>query len=321
MCTTTLDNACPLCDAIDALSAHSMREQRTAAYERLRELGWPTRKDDAFRYCNLKELANTTWHPAPKASADPSTMDALAIAGTGARLVFVNGRFDEAASSSLPDGVRLLGPMLGETELDRAADFKNDPFAQLATALVEDGVVIEVADGQTLPQPIHIVHVLAPSGSPIASTLRVLIRLGRGARACILETWAGNGPALVAPMTEVELAAGAHCDHARTDAVQTSRNLLLSDTAKAWSRPELEIYADDVKCTHGATTGEIDPGGLFYLRARGVPEDTARALLAWAFAAEVINEVPVASLRTHLARRILAQLPGAERLDEGVISL
>jgi len=429
MCTTTLDNACPLCDAIDALSAHSMREQRTAAYERFRELGWPTRKDDAFRYCNLKELANTTWHPTPKASADPSTLDAIAIAGTGARLVFVNGRFDEAASSSLPDGVRLLGPMLGETELDRAADFKNDPFSQLATALVEDGVVIEVSDGQTLPQPIHIVHVLAPSGSPIASTLRVLIRLGRGARACVLETWAGDGPALVAPMTEVELAAGAHCDHARliehgddvwhmggiashqdadstfesvvltiggrtirtlahasldgegahaalrgfgigddhrhidsrlrvahmapnctsreifkhllpdhstaaftariyvnegahgTDAVQTSRNLLLSDTAKAWSRPELEIYADDVKCTHGATTGEIDPGGLFYLRARGVPEDTARALLAWAFAAEVINEVPVASLRTHLARRILAQLPGAERLDEGVISL
>ena len=106
-----------------------------------------------------------------------------------------------------------------------------------------------------------------------------------------------------------------------TDAVQTSRNLLLSDTAKAWSRPELEIYADDVKCTHGATTGEIDPGALFYLRARGVPEATARALLAWAFAAEVINEVPVPQLRTHLARRILAQLPGAETLDEGVVSL
>ena len=60
---------------------------------------------------------------------------------------------------------------------------------------------------------------------------------------------------------------------------------------------------------------------LFYLRARGVPEDTARALLAWAFASEVINEVPVPSLRTHLARRILAQLPGAEKLDEGVVSL
>ena len=52
-----------------------------------------------------------------------------------------------------------------------------------------------------------------------------------------------------------------------------------------------------------------------------MPEDTARALLAWAFASEVINEVPVPSLRTHLARRILAQLPGAEKLDEGVVSL
>jgi len=106
-----------------------------------------------------------------------------------------------------------------------------------------------------------------------------------------------------------------------TDAVQTSRNLLLSPHAKSWSRPELEIYADDVKCTHGATTGEIDPAALFYLRARGVPEPTARALLAWAFAAEVINEVPVESVRSHLAKRILAQLPGAETLDEGVVSL
>ncbi len=429
MCIKTLDNACPLCDAIELLADQSIPDVRRAACNRLHELGWPTRKCEAFRYCNLKAASETQWHPAPKACADRSTLDALDIAGTGARLVFVNGRFDANASSSLPAQTRLLAPMLDEMDLDRVADFSDDPFAQLATALLEDGVVIEVADGQVLPHPIHIVHLTNGSGDPIASTLRIVVRLGRGARACVLETWAGDGPALVTPMTEVELAAGAHCDHARliehgddvwhmgaiasrqerdstfesvvltigggtvrtvahasldgegahtalrgfgigdgkrhmdsrlrvahmapnctsreifkhllpdhstaaftariyvhegahgTDAVQTSRNLLLSDTAKSWSRPELEIYADDVKCTHGATTGEIDPGALFYLRARGVPEATARALLAWAFAAEVINEVPVAALRTHLARRILAQLPGAEALDEGVVSL
>lgn len=429
MCIKTLDNTCPLCDAIDSLASQSMGEQRRAACERLNELGWPTRKDEAFRYCNLKPLSETSWHPAPSASPDAATLDALNIAGTGARLVFVNGRFDETASSPLPGEARLLAPMLNEMELDRVADFTNDPFAQLATALVEDGVVIEVPDGQELSEPIHIVHLSSGNDDPIASTLRIVIRLGRNAKACVLETWAGDGPTLVTPMTEVELGEGAHCDHARlvehgddvwhmgaiaskqaadstfesvvltvggktirtlahssldgegahaavrgfgigddqrhmdsrlhvahmapnctsreifkhllpdhstaaftarifvnkgahgTDAVQTSRNLLMSNTAKAWSRPELEIYADDVKCTHGATTGEIDPGGLFYLRARGVPEATARALLAWAFAAEVINEVPVADLRTHLARRILAQLPGAETLDEGVVSL
>ena len=104
MCTQTIDNAFPLCDAIEALALQSMSEQRHAACKRLHELGWPTKRNEAFRYCTLKELAETKWKIGPVTTADQTALNGLAIDGTDVRLVFVNGRFDTAASSpaSLP---------------------------------------------------------------------------------------------------------------------------------------------------------------------------------------------------------------------------
>ncbi|MBR4809195.1 MAG: SufD family Fe-S cluster assembly protein [Bacteroidales bacterium] len=78
----------------------------------------------------------------------------------------------------------------------------------------------------------------------------------------------------------------------RTDAVQESRTLLLSDQATAEARPQLEIYADDVKCSHGATTGYLNPEELFYMRSRGIPEDEARAMQIEAFLAPILNRLP-----------------------------
>lgn len=92
----------------------------------------------------------------------------------------------------------------------------------------------------------------------------------------------------------------------KTDAQQMSRALLLSDQAEADSKPELEIYADDVKCGHGATIGQLDEAALFYLRSRGVPEAAARALLIEAFAGEVIAQLGLAALREFAARRAQA---------------
>ncbi len=77
----------------------------------------------------------------------------------------------------------------------------------------------------------------------------------------------------------------------KTDAKQTNRNLLLSDDARVHTKPQLEIFADDVKCTHGATVGRLDDVALFYARSRGISADAAAALLTYAFAAEVIEEV------------------------------
>jgi Fe-S cluster assembly protein SufD len=89
-------------------------------------------------------------------------------------------------------------------------------------------------------------------------------------------------------------------DAQKTDAKQTNKTLLLSDDATIDTKPQLEIYADDVKCTHGATVGQLDEEQVFYLRARGIGETEARDLLTFAFATDVINRVHVDVLREKL---------------------
>lgn len=102
----------------------------------------------------------------------------------------------------------------------------------------------------------------------------------------------------------------------RTDAQQRTDNLLLSPQAEADARPELEIYADDVKCAHGATVGQIDEESLFYLRSRGLDEAHARNLLTYAFATEALARIRLAPLRGRAAASIRARLPGGELLEE-----
>ncbi len=91
-----------------------------------------------------------------------------------------------------------------------------------------------------------------------------------------------------------------HKDAQKTDAKQTNRNLLLSDEAKIDTKPQLEIYADDVKCTHGATIGQLDENAIFYLRSRGMALDSARALLLFAFTNEILERVKVEPIREYL---------------------
>ncbi len=95
-----------------------------------------------------------------------------------------------------------------------------------------------------------------------------------------------------------------HPDAQRTDGQQMNRALLLSDGAEIDSKPELEIFADDVKCAHGATVGELDADALFYLRARGVPEPQARRLLIEAFLGEVIDAVAITGMRLSLEDQV-----------------
>ena len=97
-----------------------------------------------------------------------------------------------------------------------------------------------------------------------------------------------------------------------TDASQTNKNLLLSDHAEIDTRPRLEIFTDDVKCTHGAAVGALDEEALFYLRSRGVPYEKARALLTYAFAREVMDLIPFASLRAHVDTLIAGRLVAEE---------
>jgi Fe-S cluster assembly protein SufD len=105
-------------------------------------------------------------------------------------------------------------------------------------------------------------------------------------------------------------------DAQRTDAMQRCDNLLLSRMAEADARPELEIYADDVKCAHGATVGQIDDDALFYLRSRGLDAAHARQLLTYAFAAEVLERIAHAPLRALGRAALLERLPAEARLEE-----
>jgi len=99
-----------------------------------------------------------------------------------------------------------------------------------------------------------------------------------------------------------------YLDAQKTDAKQTNQALLLSPDASIDTKPQLEIFADDVKCTHGATVGQLREDAMFYLRARGIPESQAKALLVYAFAAEVLEKISHGELKEKLEKRLYEKL-------------
>ncbi|HLY99414.1 MAG TPA: Fe-S cluster assembly protein SufD [Candidatus Angelobacter sp.] len=107
-----------------------------------------------------------------------------------------------------------------------------------------------------------------------------------------------------------------HKDAQKTDAKQTNRNLLLSDDALIDTKPQLEIYADDVKCTHGATIGKLEAAALFYARSRGLDEASARHLLLMAFANECLERMNEGAVRDHVEKLIAEGLPNIPQTAE-----
>src|SRR5260221_525120 len=107
-------------------------------------------------------------------------------------------------------------------------------------------------------------------------------------------------------------------DAQKTDASQTNKNLLLSRRALVDSTPRLEILADDVKCKHGSTTGQLDPQALFYLRSRGIAEAAARTLLTYAFASDLVRRIRVEPLRKAVETHLQSRLPAAAEIKEAI---
>ena len=105
-------------------------------------------------------------------------------------------------------------------------------------------------------------------------------------------------------------------DAVKTDARQTNRNILLTDTARVNSKPFLEIYNDDVKCSHGSTTGQLDTESMFYMRQRGIGEDTARMLLMFAFADEIVSKIAIPQLRQRIEDMVKKRLQGELQICE-----
>ncbi len=388
--------------------------------------GFPTIKTEAWRYTNLAPLLKETF----AADAEPMSLDKSRLAalefGREAkhRLVFVNGalRADLSAIGDLPPGVTLApvaaaardNPALLEASLAGVSLIEAKPLAALNTALLGDGIILNVAPGRTVEAPIDILWIGTGGERPPIYHPRNAIVLGAGAHATIVERHVGlcigsyfsnsvtevvlgesamlrrckiqdeSREAFHIALTEARLGAGAqldtfvfsqggriardelnirlegkgascrlfgaylgrgeqHLDHTtliehvapettskelykgvldgkargvfqgkivvhpgaqKSDGHQLSRALLLSANAETDIKPELEIFADDVKCSHGATAGELDETQLFYLRSRGIPEVEARRLLIEAFLGEVIGSLALTGMRLTLEHNL-----------------
>jgi Fe-S cluster assembly protein SufD len=98
-------------------------------------------------------------------------------------------------------------------------------------------------------------------------------------------------------------------DAQKTDSQMNNRNLLLSNEAEADTKPQLEIYADDVKCGHGVTVGQLDEKSIFYLQSRCIDEETARNMLTFAFANEMVDKIKIKSLHDKVLEQVLVRFP------------
>ena len=399
--------------------AGKVAEARQQAFEAYERVGLPHRRIEDWKYTDLRALMREVLPlaGAPDATALKRAAAALklhAIAGVR-RLVLVDGVFapglSEAGNLEKGLGIRTLRDVLGAGDARLQAQLlgpeNTDSMVALNSAMMTDGIVIEVADGAALTQPLHIIHI-ASGGTPAAMFTRSLFVLGNAASATLVESYIAAEGAKVYQVhdslivsigdsarldhvrliedsreafnissSQVTLGAKAHfntfgltsgssvsryqatmafdgegsrvetngvnllngrqhadttlfLDHAvpncssreifravvddrghsvfqgriivrpdaqKTDAKMMTRALLLSDEAEADNKPELEIFADDVTCGHGATTGALDESLLFYLRARGLSEKEAQALLIQAFVGEAIESIASDSLR------------------------
>jgi Fe-S cluster assembly protein SufD len=219
--------------------------------------------------------------------------------------------------------------------------------------LLEDGAILEHTKLQTEGEETFHLHTLAARlsrdsrftshnvafGSALARTDLHVTLAGRGAECHLYGLYAGRGRQHLDNHTVIDHAEP-HCtsrelykgilddasrgvfygkiivrpDAQKTDAIQTNKNLILSREALVNSTPALEILADDVKCKHGSTTGQLDDKALFYLRSRGIGEADARALLTYAFAAEVAEHIPAASVRSAVERELGVRLGEREEI-------
>jgi Fe-S cluster assembly protein SufD len=394
-------------------------EARSAAFEAYDRVGLPHRRIEDWKYTDLRALMREVLPLAPAPDAAALTRAAAAVKLQSIkgvrRLVLVDGVFAPKLSEldGLEKGVA-VGTLRGVLESGEAAlqnqllTLDNDnPMVALNSAMMTDGVVIQIANGVVLTQPLQIIHV-ATGATPTAMFTRSLLRLGKDAGVTLVESYiAADGAKtyqahdslvisigdnsrldhvrLVEDSREavnissavITLGAHAHfntfgmtsgaavsryqatitfagegsrvetngvnllngrqhadttlfMDHAvphcasrevfravaddrahsvfqgrivvrphaqKTDAKMMTRALLLSDEAEADNKPELEIFADDVTCGHGATTGALDESLLFYLRARGLSEKEAQALLIQAFVGEAIESIVNDGLR------------------------
>lgn len=407
---------------------------RGDAQARARARGMPDARQEAWRYTSLKALAERDFAPRlePPLGISRGDLEGAVIAGLEAqRAVLVDGWFMPQLSdlSALPPGVRAgsLRSILAEDpdavacHLNKLAKDSDRLFTDINTAAMEDGFVLLLDAGVRVEQPIEVLHLSVGSDRPRVAQPRLLVALGEGARALLVEryasiddpqsctntvlelfleqdseldhyriqtestrafhicgfhlrqaansrykglnlglgaTWSRTdlgvqfaGPGAEAHLDGLFLAGDGqlmdyhldvdhrigHCasrerfkgilygkgravfdgrvhvarDAQKTDAHLSNKNLILSRSAEVDTKPQLEIFADDVKCSHGTTVGQLDPQALFYLRSRGIPQASARRMLCLGFAGEIIDAIGPEPLREYAAAQVGLRLDKA----------
>ncbi len=205
-----------------------LREMRRTAIARFHDRGFPTLKDEEWRYTSIAPIVRTAFRPARDVTdgVGPEDVERVAFHGfQGHELVFVNGRFVPHLSDvgSLPQGVRIMRlaeaveaeRSVVERHLGRHAVFDKQPFAALNTAFWEDGAFVYVPKGVAVPEPIHLVFLTRPRDEPTIAHPRNLILLEEGAQATVVESYAGwgDGAYFTNSVTEVVAGEGATLDH------------------------------------------------------------------------------------------------------------
>jgi len=357
-----------------------LQQLREAAFQRFAELGFPTTRDEEWRFTNVAPIARTNFRVA---AANPLLR--------------------------IPSGVRQLTPGDAKPHLAQHAAFDQNAFVALNTAFLNQIAVLQIPRGAVIEEPIEITYEVTDQPGRVAVHPRTLILVGSNAQCTIVETYKGQGAYFTNAVTEIVVGDAAVVDHykvqmegpeafhvatmqatlgrsanfsshsislggalvrndanatlsegteatlnglylvngtqhvdnhtvidhakphgtshevykgildgravavfngrimvrkdaQKTDSKQTNKNLVLSDEAVIHTKPELQILADDVRCTHGATIGQLDDEAMFYLQSRGIGRHAARSLLTYAFAQDIVDRVKVPSLKESLER-------------------
>ncbi|GAB3972451.1 Fe-S cluster assembly protein SufD [Spirosoma terrae] len=402
---------------------------RRAALNQFDLLGFPTIRHEEWKYSNVSGLFKEAFVLDSTPVLTAQDLVSLEIPNLdGNILYFVNGRYQPELSHivSPADQVQITNfaeavknnPELISSHFANYADYQENAFTALNTALANDGVVVHVPDNVTVEQPIILRFITDSREQNVASQPRNLVVVGKNAEVMMAESFRtlGDRASFVNVVTEIALAREARMqyykvqdesqkayhigttqvyqadnshfysatvtlngnfirnnlnivlngqyaeafmyglympngrqhidnhtlvDHAmpnsysselykgilddnstgvfngkifvrpdaqKTNAYQSCKNVVLSSGASMNTKPQLEIFADDVKCSHGTTTGQLNDEALFYMRSRGIPKDEARSLLLYAFSQDVLSQIKIQPIREYLERVVTEKL-------------
>jgi Fe-S cluster assembly protein SufD len=407
----------------------SVHQLRRAAVKQFEQLGFPTIRHEEWKYSNVNGLLKQGFDLDETTTLTIDDLTPLEIPNLeGNILYFVNGRYHAELSrivspieqlqiTNFADALK-TEPELIASHFAHYADYQDNAFTALNTALATDGVVIRVPNNITVEQPVILRFITDTRAKNIASQPRNLIVVGKNAELMLAESYRtlGDGASFVNVVTEIVLSRDARMqyykvqnetekayhigttqvnqtdnshfysatvtlngnfvrnnlnirldgqyaeafmyglympngrqhvdnhtlvDHAmpnsysnelykgilddnstgvfngkifvrpdaqKTNAYQSCKNVVLSPGASMNTKPQLEIFADDVKCSHGTTTGQLNDEALFYMRSRGIPKDEARTLLLYAFSQDVLSQIKIQPIREYLERVVTEKL-------------